>query len=225
MRVALAVLCLTALDDPSIRPAPPGQDQKKDLKDVNEKMAKLKSYHFKVTVTLADEVKLAYEGEFFAPGLTHARFEKAEVARHGEKRMVKKDGEWKEAKLGRREEADPTLPHEWAAKMAEECGAVKREKSTKLGSTTADIYVGAPGGEAAKRLAEHGGSLLAGLVDWTKARNAILFYVGRDDRYHRIEQRFEGGRKEDKSGTIVMEFAEFDSAKSKLPEDVRKKLE
>jgi hypothetical protein len=109
--------------------------------------------------------------------------------------------------------------------MADGASAVKREKSTKLGATTVDIYVHALGGEAAKKAAEAGGlGLLPSLVDWTKARNAVLFYVGREDLYHRVEQKFDLDGKAEKSGSIVLEFSEFNKASCRLPDDVRKKL-
>ncbi len=215
------------------------QEEKKDLKAVNESMAKLKSYHYTLTVTVNDEKKAAFEGEWFIVSeggradrverlggdAIHSRWDGGEMARKGDVKLVKlKDGEWKEAKPGRKDE-DPTMPHEWAAKMSEHAGSIKREKSSKIGAVTVDIYVALPGGEGAKKAAEGGGlGLLPSLVDWTKSKNAILFSVGRDDLYRRVEQRFEVEGKEPKKGAIVMEFSELNAAKCRLPDEVKKKL-
>jgi hypothetical protein len=201
------------------------QDEKRDLKAVNEAMAKLKNYHYTLTVTVNDEKKAAFEGEWMGGDSIHSRWDGGEMARKGDVKLVKlKDGEWKEAKPGRKDD-DPTMPHEWAARMAEHAGAIKREKSSKIGAVTVDLYVALPGGEAAKKAAEGGGlGLLPSLVDWTKSKNAILFSVGRDDLYRRVEQRFEVEGKEPKKGAIVMEFSELNAAKCRLPDEVRKKL-
>lgn len=204
------------------------QDQKKDLKAVNEKMAKLKSYHFSVKLIVDGADKLTLDGEYFAPEALHVRSDKTEVARNGDKKLVKgKDEEWKEpVKTRRKSEADDAaMPHEWVKKMSDECGLVKREKSDKIGNVTVDIYVGAPGGESAKKAAEGGGiPFIASIVDWTKTKNGILFSVGRDDLYYRVEQRFDSERPGGKSGSIVIEFSEFDRAKCLLPDDVKKRL-
>ncbi len=57
-----------------------------------------------------------------------------------------------------------------------------------------------------------------------QSKNAILFSVGRDDLYRRVEQRFEVEGKEPKKGAIVMEFSELNAAKCRLPDEVKKKL-
>ena len=109
--------------------------------------------------------------------------------------------------------------------MSEEAGAIKREKSSKIGTVAVDIYVAVPGGDAAKKAAESGGlGLLPSLVDWTKSKNAILFSVGRDDLYRRVEQKFEVEGKDPRKGTIVIEFSELNAAKCRLPDDLKKKL-
>jgi len=213
MRLAIALLALLAV-----------QDQKKDLKPVNENMAKLKTYHFTLKVEFAGETKLSMEGEMLGVDALHIRTDKAEVARKGDRKLVKSNDEWKEPPKAKREKDadDVTMPHEWAKKMSDGCGLVKREKSDKIGATTVDIYVGLPGVEDAKKAAEGGGfPFISSLVDWTKAKNAIQFSVGRDDLYYRVEQKFEAGAK---SGAIVIEFSEFNKAKCRLPDDVKKKL-
>jgi hypothetical protein len=200
-----------------------GQDQKKDLKAVNEKMAKVKSYHFTIKAVSDGQEKLALEGEYFAPDAIHIRSDKGEFASKGDVKLQKTgDEEWKEpGKLRKKlEAADTTMPHEWVAKMADEAGAIKREKSDKIGSVTVDLYVAAPGGDAAKRAAS-GHPLWASVVDWTKAENAIIFSVGRDDLYYRVEQRYDLAKK---NGSITIEFSDFGRAKCTLPEDVKTKL-
>ncbi len=212
MRLVIAALALLVL-----------QDQKKDLKPVNENMAKLKTYHFTLKIDFAGETKLSMDGEMLASDAVHIRMDKLEVARKGDKKLLKSGDEWKEPPKKRdKDNDDMTMPHEWAKKMSDSCGLVKREKSDKIGQTTVDIYVGLPGADEAKKAAEGGGiPLLASLIDWTKAKNAMQFAVGRDDLFYRAEQKFEAVGK---SGSVVIEFSEFNKAQCKLPDDVKEKL-
>lgn len=201
------------------------QDQKKDLKAVNEKMEKLKSYRFTIKAVVDGQEKLSLEGEYWSPDAIHIRSDKGEFAKKGDVKLQKTgDEEWKEpGKLRKKlDTADTTMPHEWVAKMAADAGAIKREKSDKIGNVTVDIYVWSPAADQFQRAVEGGGHPIFGsLADWTKTKNGILFYVGRDDLYHRVEQRFDSERK---SGSIVIEFSEFGRAKCSLPDDVKTKL-
>ncbi len=205
------------------------QDQKKDLKAVNEKMEKAKSYRFTLKVTVEKEEKLSLEGEFFAPDALHLRSDKGEFARKGDRKLSKAENEdeWKEPRAkGRRGEVDEAnMPHDWAIKMAEQAPIVKREKSDKIGAVTVDIYVYALGADGAKKAAEAGGHpFVASVVDWSKTKNGLLFSVGRDDLYYRVEQRFDSERPGGKSGTIVLEFSDYGRAKCALPDEVKKRL-
>jgi hypothetical protein len=215
MRFALLAACLCL------------QDAKKDLREACDKMDKARSYRFSVKVTLGGEEKLSVEGEYAAPGLLHARSDKVETARFGEKKLVKRDGEWKEPGPLAQRQADPPLPHEWVRKVAEQCPALKKEKSSKIGPVTVDLYVHALAFDAARKSYEAAGMPLWGaLPDWSKTQNGVVFSVGRDDLFYRVEQRFDGRSKDDKKieNLIVIEFSDFGKARVDLPDDVRERL-
>lgn len=201
----------------------------KDLKESSAAMEKLKSYRFTIKVTHKGEPRPGMEGEYFAPGVLHLRTEKGEFARHGDTRLVKRDGEWVEpARLPRKLEAqDAAMPHDWVRKIAEQCPALKKEKSAKIGAATVDIYVHSLAHDAARKSFEGGGMPLIGSVmDWSKTQNGVLFYIGRDDLVYKVEQRIDGRDRDDKKidHLVVIEFSEFNKARSKLPPEVKAKL-
>lgn len=220
MKLALLLLCLV-------------QDaQMKDLKQACDRMDKLQSYHFKIHVLVGPAEPTVIEGEFVAPSLLHLRSEKFEAAFNGAKKLLKLEGaDWAEpaGRGGRRNRLqDAVPPHQWVRKIVEKCPTLKREKSAKIGSTTVDIYVHSLSmNEARDSLEAAGMPFWASLADWSKTKNGVLFYVGRDDLVYKVEQRFQGanrdGRKLD--NTITLEFSEWNRAKVRLPDDVKARLD
>jgi hypothetical protein len=204
------------------------QDSKKDLREACAAMDQAKSYRFSIRLTVGGEERLSVTGEYEAPGLIHTKSERSETARNGDRKLTKgKDGEWKEPGPLARRLDDPPLPHEWVRKLAEQCPALKKEKSSKIGATTVDLYVHSLAHDAARKSYESAGlPLWAAAPDWSKTQNGLVFFVGRDDLIHRVEQRFDGRGKDDQKidNRIVIEFSEFGKAKVSLPEDVRAKL-
>ena len=204
------------------------QDQKKDLKEACEKMNQLKSYHFTLKSLHEGEEKSSLEGEFHAPDILHVRSDKNETLKKGERRFAKeKDGEWKEQGPLARKLFDPPPPHEWVHKIVEQCPTLKKEKSTKIEGVTVDIYVHSLANEGGRKAFEAGGMPLWGsLADWSKTKNGVLFYLGRDDLVYKVEQRLDGKSKDDKKidHQVIMEFSEFGKAKLQVPDGVREKL-
>jgi hypothetical protein len=204
------------------------QDQKKDLKEACEKMNQLKSYHFTMKSLHEGEEKFSMEGEFHAPDILHIRSDKSETAKKGDRRFAKeKDGEWKEQGPLARKLFDPPPPHEWVHKIVEQCPTLRKEKSTKIGAVTVDLYVHSLANEAARKSYESAGMPLWGsLADWSKTQNGVIFSLGRDDLVYRVEQRFDGKSKDDKKidHQVILEFSDFGKAKLQIPEAVREKL-
>lgn len=204
------------------------QEANKDLKEAAARMDQLRSYHYTLKVLHEGEEKHSSEGEFFAPDVLHVRGEKSESVRKGDRKLVKdKEGDWKEPGPLARKLLDPAPPHELVRKLVEPCPPLKREKSTKIGSATVDIYVHSLGHESARKSFESGGLPLIGSVaDWSKTQNGVLFYIGRDDLVYKVEFRMDGRSKDDKKidRQIVIEFSDFGKAKLQVPEPVREKL-
>lgn len=207
----------------------------KELKKACDTMEKLPSYHFKITVVVEGEVKNTIEGEWFTGDAVHFRMEKGELAKKGDKKLVKSDAGWREpvagkGKGGRKMDAEEMVaPHDWARKLADACEGAKREKSVKVGAVTCDLYVHSLRHEAAKKGFEGGGMPLIGsMTDWSKAQNGVLFTVGRDDLFYKIEQRIDTRGRGDTDTTadriITMEFSEHGKARCLLPADVKEKL-
>jgi len=204
------------------------QDTKKDLKEACGRMDQLKSYHFTLKSLHEGEEKFAIEGEYHAPAVLHIRSDRNETARNGEKKLVReKDGEWKEPGLLARKLPEVPLPHEVLRKIVDQVPALKKEKSTKIGAVTVDIYVHSLANEGARKAFEAAAMpLLGSMADWTKTQNGILFYVGRDDLIYKVEQRLDGKTKDDKKidHQLILEFGEMGRAKLQLPEAVKEKL-
>src|SRR5262245_17213826 len=217
MRTALAAILALLL-----------QDQNKDLKEACTRMDQVRSYHFTIKSLHEGEEKSAIEGEYVAPDLLHVRSEKSESVKKGERKLVKeKDGEWKEPGPLARKLFDPSPPHEWVRKLVEPCPAPKKEKSTKIGSATVDIHVHSLAHESARKSFEAGGMPLIGSVaDWSKTQNGVLFYVGRDDLFYKVELRLDGKSKDDKKidRQVLIEFSDFGKAKPQIPDAAREKL-
>jgi hypothetical protein len=202
-------------------------DDKKDLKPVVAKMDKLKSYRCVVTLDVGGE-KSVMEGEY-VDGTLHLRGPKSEIAQRGEKTLVKpKDGEWKEAKRGK----DMKAPHEAVAKLADMVPVLKKEKSDHISGVTVDVYAYSLGADGARKAYEESGAGIASafaesFVDWTKTKNGILFYVGRnDDLFYRVQQRFQGRTKGAKEldNSVTIEFSRFNAAKLSLPKEILDQL-
>ena len=204
------------------------QESNKDLKEACAKMDQVRSYHFTIKSLHEGEEKHASEGEYFSPDVLHTRSEKSESAKKGDRRLVKgRDGEWKEPGPLAGKLFDPAPPHEWVRKLVEGCPPLKREKSTKIGSTTVDIYVHSLGHETARKSFEGGGMpLLGSVADWSKTQNGVLLYIGRDDLVYKVEYRLDGKSKDDKKidRQVVIEFSDFGKAKLQIPEPAREKL-
>jgi hypothetical protein len=204
------------------------QEANKDLKEACAKMEQVRSYHFTIKSLHEGEEKHSSEGEFVAPDLLHLRSEKSESVKKGDHRLVKeKDGDWKEPGPLARKLFDPTAPHEWVRKFVEQCPPLKREKSTKIGAVTVDIYVHSLGHESARKSFEGGGMPLIGSVaDWSKTQNGMLFYIGRDDLIYKVEMRVDGKSKDDKKidRQVIIEFSDFGKAKPQIPDAAREKL-
>jgi hypothetical protein len=204
------------------------QEANKDLKEAAAKMEQLRSYHYTMKVLHEGEEKHSSEGESFAPDVLHVRGEKTESVKKGDRKLVKdKDGEWKESGPLARKLFDPAPPHELVRKLIEQCPPLKKEKSTKIGSATVDLYVHSLGHESARKSFESGGlPLLGSVADWSKTQNGVLFYIGRDDLVYKVEFRMDGKAKDDKKidRQIVIEFSDFGKAKSQIPEPAREKL-
>lgn len=203
------------------------QDQKKDLKEACGRTGQARSYHFTIKALHEGEEKFSIDGEFHAPDVLHVRGERTESVRKGDRKLVKdRDGEWKEpGPLAR--PGHPHPPHEWVQKIAENVPALKKEKSTKIGGVTVDVYVHSLANENARKAFEGGGlPLLGSVADWSKTQNGVLFYVGRDDLIYKVEQRADGRSKDDKKidRQVIIEFSDFGKAKMQLPEAVREKL-
>jgi len=207
------------------------QEMARELKPVCDNMDKVKSYHFVIKVIQDEKEKAFVEGEYFFSGAMHARMEKIEIAKAGDKRYIKKDGEWKKApsrpnpgKAAQREE-DLSRPHEWARRIVGHCPEVKREKSTKIGAVPVDIYVHSLRLEAARKSFEGGGMPVIGsVIDWSKTKNGVLFYVGRDDLLYRVDQRLDGNGDKKVDRELIIEFSEFNVAKCRLPDDLKENL-
>jgi len=204
------------------------QESNKDLKEACAKMDQVRSYHFTIKSLHEGEEKSSSEGEYVAPDLLHLRGERSESVKKGERRLIKeRDGEWKEPGPLARKLFDPVPPHDWVRKLVEPCPPLKKEKSTKIGSTTVDIYVHSLAHETARKSFEAGGMPLIGSVaDWSKTQNGVLFYVGRDDLIYRVEFRVDGKAKDDKKieRQVIIEFSDFGKAKPQIPEPAREKL-
>jgi len=217
MKIALAALAALLL-----------QDATRDMKDACAKMDQVRSYHYTIKALHEGEEKHSSEGEYQAPDLLHVRSERNETVKKGERKLLKeKDGEWKEPGPLMRKLIDPAPPHEWVRKLLEPCPPLKKEKSTKIGSTTVDIYVHSLAHETARKSFEAGGMPLIGSVaDWSKTQNGVLFYIGRDDLVYKVELRVDGHAKDDKKidRQVIIEFSDFGRAKLQIPEAAREKL-
>jgi hypothetical protein len=217
MRIALASVLALLL-----------QEANKDLKEAAAKMEQLRSYHYTMKVLHEGEEKHSSEGEFFAPDVLHVRSEKSESVKKGDRKLVKdKDGDWKEPGPLARKLFDPAPPHELVRKLVDSCPPLKREKSTKIGAATVDVYVHSLGHESARKSFESGGLPLIGSVsDWSKTQNGVLFTIGRDDPVYKVEFRMDGKSKDDKKidRQILIEFSDFGKAKLQVPEAAREKL-
>ena len=229
MKTALcALLLLLQLVPSEARQGRVEGDSNKDLKDACARMDQLRSYHFTIKSLHEGEEKNSIEGEYVAPDLLHVRSDKSESVKKGDRKLVKeKDGEWKEPGPLARKLFDPAPPHEWVRKLIEPCPPLKREKSTKIGAATVDIYVHSLGHESARKSFEAGGMPLIGSVaDWSKTQNGLLFYIGRDDLVYKVELRLDGKSKDDKKidRQVVIEFSDFGRAKPQIPEAAREKL-
>ena len=192
-------------------------DDKKDLKVSAEKMAKVKSYQFRVALESGSEMS-THEGEF-ADGTVHVKSEKGEAARHGDVRLFKpKGGDWKEMARGGKREAEP---HEWIERIVALVPALKKERSDKVQGVTVDVYVYALEAAAAKKAFEVGG-IGPLFVDWTKTKNGILIYVGRaDDLIYRVELRADAGKM---STGVTVDFSRFNQTKLSLPKEILDRL-
>jgi hypothetical protein len=203
------------------------QEGRSEIVQSCEALSKVPSYHFTVKITHAGEER-SLEGEVFKGEAIHLRSDRVESARSGAKRMVKPaGGDWKEPPVRRADADEPTMPHEWAAKLASLSADAKKEKSTKIGNATVDVWVHSLAREKARESLEAGGMPLWGsLTDWTKTSNGILFYVGRDRVLYRIEQRFDGKTKDGKKleNSIVLEFSDLGKAACRLPAEIREKI-
>lgn len=210
MRLLLLACCLQA-------------DDKKDVEAALARLKQLKSYQVKVTVENSAG-RTEIEGEFSEETL-YLRSPKADLARRGDRVLLKlKDGEWRESKSPRAAKD----PRESVEKLVANAPVFKKERSDKIRNVTVDVYAYSLEQDAARRAYEEAGKGLAetwheSFVDWTKAKNGVLIYVGRSDRMiHRAEQRISGGSA--KPVVIDIDFAQFNMAKLTLPADVRERL-
>jgi hypothetical protein len=217
MKILLALLVLVP------------QTGKKDLKRSCDRMERLKSYHFLVTLETNGEKKTIMEGDYFAPDAVHLKIGEVEAARKGDKTLVKKGDAWEEPKprAGKKEPSELKLPHDWVRKMVEGIPELKREKSTKLDGVTVDIYVHSLLHGAARKAFEGGGMPLIGSgFDWSKTTNGALFYVDRSDLFRKVELRTKGiglGRKPF-SRVVEITFSNLNRVRCRLPKEVRREL-
>ena len=206
------------------------RDPKKDILEACDRMDRVPSYHFSVKIVQGGKEKGSFEGEVFSQGVFHVRSEKGESLRAGDRRFLKaRDGEWKEVPVRSRGGETPEVnhPHDWARKVAAQCPVLKKEKSSRIGPVTVDIYVCSLRHDAARKSLEAGGMpLWANAADWTKTENGVLFYLGRDNLLYRLEQRFDGRSTDDQKidNFISIEFSDFGKARCRLPDDLKEKI-
>lgn len=203
-------------------------DDKKDMKVVVEKMNALKSY--KCVITFDSAGKKTVVDCVSAEGILHYKSENGEIARNDQTTFVKKDGEWRELK---RVPEKAKAPHEQVENLINLVPALKKEKSGHIAGQTVDIYAYALGADQASKAYDEAGKGIASawhdsFVDWTKTKNGLLFYVGRNnDLMYKVEQKFSGKSKttgKDADQVVTMEFSQFNAAKHSLPDDIKGKL-
>ena len=186
------------------------QDKSAEVEKAIKKLDQAKSFEYQLQIRKKGG-NLELEGVLLGE-ILWLKGEQGEVVRKGAKVLARIDGgEWKKARGSTLKNLDKFRdPRAFVRQLSKNAGGMKKEKSGRIGKTTVDIYVASAGKENVKEAFESSGMPLWGsMVDWTKTKNGVLFYVSRSGKdLLRVEVR-----KGAKTPAVVIDLTEFNRAR------------
>ena len=186
------------------------QDKSAEVEKSIQKLDQAKSFVYQLRVQKKGG-DLDLEGAL-AGEILWLKGEQGEVVRKGSKVLARGDGGvWKKARGQTLKNLDKFRdPRTFVRKLSKNAGGMKKEKSGRIGKVTVDIYVASLGKENVTEAFESSGMPLWGsMIDWTKTKNGVLFYVSRSGKdLLRVEVR-----KGAETPAVVIDLGDFNRAR------------